>query len=395
MDTFFALPTGQTASLLKGRERIIDEAPYLCRCSDDKTAKYNKPREYAIRYPYMQVNRLDMKSWLVFDIDHSNVNVWDDEGLPPPNMIVRDRKKNTSHLFYAITPVCTSDKARTKPIQYMQAIYRAMALRLKSDVSYAGTVAKTPFHPWWSTSELHYQEYSLNELHDYLELETLPRWGQKSLEDVEHSRHCTLFEQVRFFAYSIVRREREESCYEQFRKRLELYAYGKNTFLEQGFDADLPESSIRSTVKSVARWTWDKYQGRSDCQRYIMQLDESLPLKERQSLAAKRTHTQRQEKTYRRLLFAAKRLQEQGERITNQSLAKAARLSRQTVAKYRDQVNTFLIAKTNIIPMGAIFRAKQRVNYAVHQIAAPFRGEDVVSNEMGVMVCTPDYDNSS
>ncbi len=91
---------------------------------------------------------------------------------PPPNLIVRNRTSNKAHLFYAIVPVCTSDQARSKPIQYLKAIYHALALRLEADLSYSGPVAKTPFHPWWQTTELHRGVYELNELADSLELET-------------------------------------------------------------------------------------------------------------------------------------------------------------------------------------------------------------------------------
>ena len=41
--------------------RVLLEAPYLPRCSYDKTATRIRPREYAIRYPYMQVNRPGMR----------------------------------------------------------------------------------------------------------------------------------------------------------------------------------------------------------------------------------------------------------------------------------------------------------------------------------------------
>ena len=53
--------------------RVLMEAPYLPRCSDDKTATRVRPREYAIRYPYMQVNRPGFVSWLIFDLDHSKL----------------------------------------------------------------------------------------------------------------------------------------------------------------------------------------------------------------------------------------------------------------------------------------------------------------------------------
>ena len=87
--------------------RLLSEAPYLPRCSDNKTAAQVRPREYAIRYPYMQVNRPDMVSWLVFDLDHSNPLIWEDEGLPTPNMVVTNRKNNHAHLYYAISPFQT------------------------------------------------------------------------------------------------------------------------------------------------------------------------------------------------------------------------------------------------------------------------------------------------
>jgi hypothetical protein len=55
--------------------RVLTEAPYLPRCSDDKTATRVRPREYAIRYPYMQVNRPGFVSWLIFDLDHTKAMI--------------------------------------------------------------------------------------------------------------------------------------------------------------------------------------------------------------------------------------------------------------------------------------------------------------------------------
>lgn len=361
---------------LTNSQRLIDEAPYYSRCSTNKTAANMKPREFAMRYPYMGVNRNDMVSWLVFDIDHDhlaipNPYIWQDANLPPPNLIVRNRCNNKAHLYYAITPVCVSDKARAKPMQYMKAIYKAMATRLESDEQYSGPMAKTPFHPWWITTELHDQEYSLGELADYVELEQTPPWGQKELADTSHSRHCTLFEHLRYFAYSIVNKERDQGSYKSFKSRVHHYASAKNHFVEQGFDANLPESSIKATVKSVSRWTWDHYTGRSDCNRYVMLLSPTLPLSEKQSLAAKRTHQQRSEKTLQRIFVAVRRMLESKVDISFSAIAKFSQLSRQTIAKYREQIKEILRSPKGIIPLASLFRQKQDVNYAVHQITAP------------------------
>ncbi|WP_238418504.1 replication initiation protein, partial [Pseudomonas cannabina] len=215
--------------------RLLLEAPYMARCSDDKTATRVRPREYALRYPYMQVNRPGMVSWLVFDLDHANALAWDDAGLPAPNLMVRNRKSGHSQLFYAVPSVCTTENARAKPIQYMKAIYAAFAARLDADVDYhGGPVAKTPGHPWWETTEFHSHVYELGELASAVELTVKPWATGPKLDQVSHSRHCILFEQLRYFAYSIVNRERELGSFESFMRSLDAYAYNHNSFLKQG-----------------------------------------------------------------------------------------------------------------------------------------------------------------
>ncbi|MCF5508494.1 replication protein A [Pseudomonas sp. PA-3-11C] len=389
--------------------RIVIEAPYLARCSDNKTATLVRPRDYAIRYPYMQINRRGMVSWLIFDLDHTNSLAWDDEGLPPPNLIVRNRNNGHSHLFYAIPPVCTTENARDKPIQYMKAVYAAFALRLKADPDYnSGPVAKTPGHPWWSTSELHNHVYELGELADYVELQVSPWKAGPQLEDLPHSRHCVLFEQLRYFAYSIVNQERERGNLATFSRRLEAFAHNHNKFARNGFSEDLMLSSVRATVRSVARWTWTRYQGSTRCCRGAMALDKSLPLAERQSLAAKRTHELRHKSTESKIRAACRGLQERGEKLTQVAIAILAGVSRQTVANYGHVLNEVTRAQT-ISVLGAtsvsktsspstagdqgstsahgagLVRTLTDVAYAVHQVTAPAGGalDPIVSSFQG------------
>ena len=355
--------------------RLLSEAPYLPRCSDNKTAALVRPRDYAIRYPYMQVNRQDMVSWLVFDLDHSNSLIWEDVNLPAPNLVVRNRNNGHSHLFYAIVPVCTSENARSKPIQYMKAVYEAMAARLNADSAYSGPVAKTPGHPWWSTWEIHGAEYDLGELADYVDLISAPPWSTSpNLDSVSHSRHCLLFEELRFYAYSIVSREREEGTFKSFRRLLEAYADSKNNYRSRGFSMDLSFAQVCATVKSVARWTWDRYTGCSKCNRGVMGLDKTMPLKERQRLAAERTHQERQNATESKIGAACRLLQKKGERLTQVAVARAAGLSRQTVAKYQNILNeSSELSPLEAAPLVSVSRAALAVNYAAHQISAPFR----------------------
>ncbi|MFA0940656.1 replication initiation protein, partial [Pseudomonas tremae] len=273
--------------------------------------------------------------WLVFDLDHANALAWDDAGLPAPNLMVRNRKSGHSQLFYAVPSVCTTENARAKPIQYMKAIYAAFAARLDADVDYhGGPVAKTPGHPWWETTEFHSHVYELGELASAVELTVKPWATGPKLDQVSHSRHCILFEQLRYFAYSIVNRERELGSFESFMRSLDAYAYNHNSFLKQGFSENLPLSSIRATVKSVGRWTWDRYTGDRRCHRGAMQLDGSLSLTERQSLAAKRTNELRHKATESKIRAACRQLQDQGKALVRAAIATLAGVSVRTVASY-------------------------------------------------------------
>lgn len=356
--------------------RLLEEAPYLARCSYDKTATQVRPRQYATRYPYMQVNRRDVVSWLVFDVDeHTNAWIWHDEGLPAPNLIVRNRNSGSFHLYYAIQPVMTGVDARSRPIAYMKAVYAAMRDRLQADVSYSGPVSKTPGHPWWSTTELHDHEYSLGELADYVELAIKPLWSTgPNLDDVAHSRHCTLFEELRYYAYSIVTAERESGTFSHFYQLLEAYAFNRNATLQRrGFSVPLTAAQVKATVKSVARWTWDRYTGCSSCHRGVMALDDSLPVHERQRLAAQRTHTRRRTATESRVRRACRELQQAGSRLTQTAVAAAAGLARQTVARYR-QILDEVQDQSDGHQVAPLRQGQRRqpgnVNYAVYQITA-------------------------
>jgi len=357
--------------------RVLLEAPYLPRCSDDKTATRIRPREYAIRYPYMQVNRPGMVSWLIFDLDHSNPLIWEDAWLPAPNLIVRHRATGHSHLYYAISPVCTTEKARSKPIQYMKAIYEAMAARLDADTDFhSGPVAKTPGHPWWLTWELHNYVYELGKLADYVELAVSSPWGRRpNIDEVSHSRHCILFEQLRFYAYSIVNRARERGTFASFTRLLEAFAYNHNSFYKLGFSRNLPLSSLKATVKSVARWTWDRYTGCGRCHRGVMQLDKDLPLAERQRLAAQRTHEMRHKATESKVRAVCRLLQRKGEALTQIAIARAAGLTRQTVAAYKHVLDAVL-KPVAIAVLGGASHKPDNVKYGNHQVSAALLAEE-------------------
>jgi hypothetical protein len=348
-------------------ERIVSEAPYLPRCSDDKTATRVRPVEYAVKYPYMQINRQDFVSWLIFDLDHANPNAWQDAGLPPPSIIVRNRRNNHSHLYYAIAPVYTGESARPKPIAYMRAVYKAYAKAMDADMNYrSGPVAKTPGHQWWCTTELHHGVYELGDLAEYVQLEVEPFQRTEPAEaQASHSRHGRLFDDLRHFAYRNV--ADFKGSYGAFYEMLLRQAARLNTYAAQGYAENLRETSLKATAKSIARWTWTRYTGTRKCQRGAMVFDGGETTTEKQAAAARRTHDIRTNKTAERVHYAALRLIKQGLQLTKQAVAREAGIARQTVSKYWQLALDLLTPPDNLVE----FPAAAGVNYGVHQVPAP------------------------
>ena len=328
-------------------DRFFQLAPYFPRCSSTNDAGLSRPRELAFRYPYMQVNRTDMVSWLVFDLDdHASGYSWEDANLPPPNLIVRNRNKpGSAHWYYAIVPVNTGPNGRDRPVSYMRAVYNAMKQAIEpADPSYGGgPVAKTPGHPFWETTEVHADVYDLGELADYVDVNPGAPWKPRGDRyddcDAADSRHVWLFHYLRFRAYRTVEAFRDRRDYQAFHNSLLRDGLGANNFTERGWaKGNLTSAQVRATVKSVSRWTWDHYTGSGRCARGVMQLDDSLPLSVRQTMAARRTHAERQSKSQQRVEVACHRLLESGVELSFAAIARESGLSRQTVAKHRQRI---------------------------------------------------------
>lgn len=129
-------------------------------------------------------------------------------------------------------------------------------------------------------------------------------------------------------------------------------------------------------VKSVARWTWDKYHACSHVKRGVMDLPSDLDIKQRQSLAAARTHQVRRDKTKKRVLNASRYLLNKGESLSITLVAKTARLCRKTVRHYLYEIQSLIESTEDvrILPISSLLGSRQSGPYAVHQITAP-KGE--------------------
>lgn len=184
---------------------FFDDLPSNPYCADEKGTCYPRHKKSAIQRAYIQPNHPHLVKWLAFDIDSRNaLFAYHDNNLPRPQLIGRNRENGHAHYLYKLTvPVALYGKAHAKPIEYMRAVYRALATALGADPSYGGNLIKSPFsqcHDWYVTGAE--PSYSLDDLASYLDLARATT--QHTADNDDHfGRNCSVFHQSRIQAYRI------------------------------------------------------------------------------------------------------------------------------------------------------------------------------------------------
>lgn len=148
-------------------------------------------------------------------------------------------------------------------------------------------------------------------------------------------RTCMLFETVRGLAYAY---KSQCSSYEQ------MYTYVLQQCIrvdrEKNLRDPLPQSKIRSTAKSIARWTWEVYRGlggdgkdRGSCYQAGL-VHTGMSPAERQSVGGRYGSQKRAGKAQERVLKARAEWTAAGKDVTISGLARELRMDRKTVRKY-------------------------------------------------------------
>ena len=323
-------------------EECLPHRPYAQADVGGFLRKISRNRAY--QYPRIQHNPPSTVHWLTFDLDHDhlphpNPMIFDDVGLPCPNMMVRNPDNAKCHLTYAIESVCRSDAARIKPLAYLSAIQHAYTDALQADHAYTGLLTKNPLYHGWHFLGYHAQVYSLGELADAVDLSEQPKyWTRKRAANDEHiglGRNCALFHRLRYWAYDHVNHWRSTSDYNRWMREVLAQAEAFNTFAHP-----LPCSEIKSTAKSVGRWVWVKYTGTgSGWRRGLMkeQFEQSqipLDLTTRKRLAARETNKIRKAKTEQDIIDAIGLLTARGERVTKAAVSRITGTSREALSRY-------------------------------------------------------------
>jgi len=246
-----------------------DRLPRKPYCSNDKTASRIRSVASALQYQYIQPNPPGILYWLVFDIDRPDGVTWyQDAIVPTPNIIVTNPENGHAHYFYCLkTPVNIGENGREKPKKWAEFIYSSLAQILGADPCYARLIAKNPLHPAHLSLFLEEQPYELAELDEYIVNRQAGRtWKSEAKKQGravnDLGRNCTVFDSLRSWAYSWIGEYKSMGSCDAWHAVCQRQAEVLNSFPGHGGGA-LEMGEVRAIAKSVAKWVWHKYTGRS------------------------------------------------------------------------------------------------------------------------------------
>jgi hypothetical protein len=285
------------------------------------------------------------------DLGAESFHQFEDKGTATPNLIVQNPENLNCHYLYLLkNPVWVKNTGKQAPQAYLNAIKTAMTAQLSADSRYSGLICKNPINAQWRTTELHSHLHSLDDLAKYVDL-SLPSIerdrakAEKALIDVViNGRNDHLFTVLRLFAYERIARYKgleSSRAYTMWQNAIENEAMRINT----DFSNVLGIGEIKSTAKSVSRWTWEHYDAGAKAQRGKMGFGETrntnieLPMlpeeerKRRQSLSAELTNKHRKENTELKIKQAIERLKANGEKVTKAKVAEMTKLHRNAISR--------------------------------------------------------------
>ena len=215
--------------------------------------------EVALKQRYLQINHRAACSWLVFDVDREGAAyAAQDAGLPEPSAVIITPHNRHAHVWYALdSPVFTSHAAKLKPIEWLAAIQRTMGRRMGADMGYCGLITKNLLDDYWIklyATDAPIRTYTLQQLHEDIGLLD-PK--QKTAETTGYGRNATLFDGLRRWAYTAIRRHRSGLRRDNF-VNWQAECFAKAVQLNAEFYNPLSLSEIRSIAKSTAKWCWKK-----------------------------------------------------------------------------------------------------------------------------------------
>lgn len=240
-------------------------------------------RMQALERRYVEHNGPRLMRWAAFDVDRpGGAYDWQFREAPAPNITVENPNNGHAHVLYGLVwPVLKTDSASLKALRYAGAVEAGLRDKLEADRSYSGLTCKNPMHPAWEVEVWQEVLYDLDWLADYVDL-SIYSDRRRHLPPVGLGRNCTLFENLRRWAYDAIRRAGWPDP-ETWRGLVLAQATHFNAF-----PTPLPYRELVSCAKSIAKWTWERFTPESFAQiqraRACKRWGDQVPQRRRQVL---------------------------------------------------------------------------------------------------------------
>lgn len=301
-------------------------------CTDDLAFGVRiRDKATALRQRYVQANPPATIGHLVFDVDRQGAAFsWETGNLPPPSFVTVNPENGHAQLAYAVrTPVVRTDAARQKPLRLLAALQARMTEQLDADPGYSMFLTKNPFNSAWRVLTHENAVYDLGDLADYVDLSVATKKPRVLVSGL--GRNCELFDSLRKRAYRKVIEFREGGCYETWWRYILDAARKLNTYTHP-----LPDSEVRATAKSVAKWTWRHFGQGAAVERF----------RDRQKARQGRSAAARRGKTSDAIVRAVDGLRRAGKRVTVAAVARLAGVSRPAVYRQRSLLTAVIVLPT-------------------------------------------------
>ena len=227
-------------------------------CTDDfkRDGIYRTNKRRALNSVYIEHNNDSFINSIVFDIDSDTAAIaWQDADIPKPNFITQNPANGHAHLFYALSsPVCITENARRKPQKLLRGVIEGLTERLGADPCYTGKITKNPLNPRWRTFWNEQPRFELNYLCEFIDTnKRVKKEVRKSI--VAEGRNTALFDNLRFYAYSIIFKYQKNDDFCGFMSALEEEAENIN----DSFEVQLGFKEINHTIRSISSWVWGTF----------------------------------------------------------------------------------------------------------------------------------------
>ena len=227
-------------------------------CTDDfkRDGIYRTNKRRALNSVYIEHNNDSFINSIVFDIDSDTAAIaWQDANIPKPNFITQNPANGHAHLFYALSsPVCITENARRKPQKLLKGVIEGLTERLGADPCYTGKITKNPLNPRWRTFWNEQPRFELNYLCEFIDTnKRVKKEVRKSI--VAEGRNTALFDNLRFYAYSIIFKYQKNDDFCGFMSALEEEAENIN----DSFEDQLCFKEINHTIRSISSWVWGTF----------------------------------------------------------------------------------------------------------------------------------------